>query len=245
MGPLNKRQRQLVVLRDAAMKKRKASLVKRTTNKLGANSIDGCATMLASVDKRSYSRAFLRDADAILEKVIFPMSFPWTHRLETQSRIIPHDIDEMAGVRAAVAVDQLKSATVSGESILTRRSTDPGVTTLSESTLSRKASVPPSKREDYEDEDINIPGELSFRMFEEVQARKRQRIELELVGDETKMISVRIGSTSSRSKVFEAQAPGKLPLIIPTHLPHHLQDKRIVLGMGKADHSERRQKAYN
>jgi hypothetical protein len=189
--------------------------------------------MLASVDKRSYSRALLRDADAILEKVVFPMSFPWTHPPETQSRITPRDIDEMPGVRAAGAVDRFKGATgkrsVSGERIVTRRSTDPGVieyTTSSPSTLSRKALELPLKRDDYEDEDINIPGELSLRMFHEVQARKRQRIELELVGKETKLISVRIGSTSSRSKIFEAQDPGKLPLIIPAHLPHHVQDGR-------------------
>jgi hypothetical protein len=189
--------------------------------------------MLASVDKRSYSRALLRDADAILERVVFPMGFPWTHPQETQSRIIPRDIDEMPGVRTAGAVHQLKSATgkrsISGERIVTRRSTDPGVieyTTFSRSTLSRKALVPPLKRDDSEDDDINIPGELSLRMFQEVQARKRQRIELEMAGKETKLISVRIGSTSSRSKIFEAQDPGKLPLIIPAHLPQHVQDGR-------------------
>jgi hypothetical protein len=161
------------------------------TNKPGADSIDGCAAMLASVDKRSYSRALLRDADAILEKVTFPMSFPWTHRLETQSRIIPHDIDELPGVRAAVAVDQLKGASED--------------TTLSQSTLSRKVLMPPLKRDDSEDDDVNIPGELSFRMFLEVQGRKRQRIELELVDKETKMVSTSIGSP------------------IPTHLPHHVR----------------------
>jgi hypothetical protein len=162
------------------------------TKKLGADSIDGCAAMLASVDKRSYSRALLRDADAILEKVIFPMSFPWTHRLETQSRIIPHDIDEMPGVRAAEAVDQFK-----GE--------------IEDIPLSRKSLMPPSKRDDSEDDDTNIPGELSFRMFQEVQARKRQRIDLELVDNETKTVSARIGST------------------VPTHLPHHVQYGRQML----------------
>jgi hypothetical protein len=34
------------------------------------------AAMLASADKRSAEHCC--DADAILEKVIFPMSFPWT-----------------------------------------------------------------------------------------------------------------------------------------------------------------------
>jgi hypothetical protein len=160
------------------------------SNKPDADSIDGCAAMLASVDKRSYCRELLRDADTILENVIFPMSFPWTHRLETRSRIIPHDIDEMPGVRAAEAVDQLKG--------------EIEYTPLSQSTLSRRAFVPPSKRDDSEDDDANIPGELSFRMFLEVQARKRQRIELELVDKKTKK-SARIGST------------------IPTHLPHHVQ----------------------
>jgi hypothetical protein len=32
-----------------------------------------------------------------------------------------------------------------------------------------------------------------------------------------------MGSTSGRSKIFEAQDPGKLPLI-PAHLTHHIQD---------------------
>jgi hypothetical protein len=221
------------------------SMAASATNKLGADSIDGFAAMLASIDKRSYSRALLRDADEILERVIFPMSFPWTHRLDKKSPIIPYDVDEMPCVRAAEPVDQSKDATsVSDESTLTPRSIYPVRVTLSESTLSRKVSVPPSKRDDYDDEDINIPGELSFRMFLDIQARKRQRIWLELEGNESKMIAERTGSRSSRSKISEAQAPGKLPLVIPTHRAHHLQDKRIVSGMSKADHSKIRQKPF-
>jgi hypothetical protein len=210
------------------------SMAASATNKLGdTDSIDGFAAMLASIDKRSYSRALLRDADEILERVLFPMSFPWTHRPVKKSRIIPYDVDEMPCVRAAEPVDQSKDATVSDEStLLTPRSTDPVRITLAESTLSRKVSVPPSKRDDYEDEDINIPGELSFRMFLDIQARKRQRIWLELEGNETKMMPEPTGSSPTR--------------IVPTHLPHHLRDRRIVSGkgMGKADHSERRRKPH-
>lgn len=177
---------------------------------------------------------------------MFPMSFPWAHPLDPHARIMPRDIDEMPEILAAGEVapfhgnapgKQGDSATVKSRfpcnQLLARRSVDPGViefTTISQASLSHRSSVRPLKRNDRDDEDVRIPGEPSLRMFHEVQARKRQRVSMEQECKKTTLVSVRLGSTSSRSTIFEKpDDDSKRPLLLAAELPQYIQDGRKMM----------------
>lgn len=127
-----------------------------------AISIDACATILAELDSRSYHRSLIEDANNVTEKILQPMSFPWTHKVVDVARNIPCDIDEMIDI--ITADDGLRSPhengnfgfgqyetgrrqIKSGESIVrfsnscdslvsaTRRSSDPGIMEFSTAVL--------------------------------------------------------------------------------------------------------------
>ncbi|CAB9514651.1 expressed unknown protein [Seminavis robusta] len=60
--------------------------------------IDALASTLARVDEGAYTKAVFEDANSILGRIVFPMSFPWGHNIDPVVRNIPRDIDEMPGV---------------------------------------------------------------------------------------------------------------------------------------------------
>mmetsp|Transcript_17654 Transcript_17654/g.44073 ORF Transcript_17654/g.44073 Transcript_17654/m.44073 type:complete len:822 (-) Transcript_17654:75-2540(-) len=64
-------------------------------------SINACATILAELDSRSYHQSMIRDANRITERILQPMSLPWTHKVVPVARNIPCDIDEMIDVVTA------------------------------------------------------------------------------------------------------------------------------------------------
>lgn len=64
-------------------------------------SINACATILAELDARSYQQSLVRDASHIAERILQPMSLPWTHKVLPVARNIPCDIDEMIDVLTA------------------------------------------------------------------------------------------------------------------------------------------------
>jgi hypothetical protein len=53
---------------------------------------------LATLDSRGYQRALIQDANRIAERILLPMSLPWTHKVAPVARNIPCDIDEMIDV---------------------------------------------------------------------------------------------------------------------------------------------------
>ena len=61
-------------------------------------SINACATMIASLDSRAYQRSLIQDANNIAERMLLPVSLPWTHKVAPVARNIPCDIDEMIDV---------------------------------------------------------------------------------------------------------------------------------------------------
>jgi len=206
-----------------------------------ATSIDSCAALLASVDKRAHSRALLQDANQVLEAIVLPMGFPWNHKLDPHARIIPRDIDELPAILTAGADDQIRERMQlkkglqkskkrpPGSRICVQRSADPGVielTSFSEPTMPQRAAVQPLQRNESDDDDVGKAGELSLRVFQEVQTRKRQRVDLQQSCKKTKLVSLRLGSTSSRSTIFELPHEGKLPLLLSAVLPSHVQDGR-------------------
>mmetsp|Transcript_8307 Transcript_8307/g.9522 ORF Transcript_8307/g.9522 Transcript_8307/m.9522 type:complete len:813 (-) Transcript_8307:95-2533(-) len=138
-------------------------------------SIDACATILAELDSRSYHRCLMQDASNVTQKILQPMSLPWTHKVVPVARNIPCDIDEMIdiftiddGLHTPYEIGnfgfgqfetgrQMKG----GESIVrlanssnsfrfaTRRSSDPGIIDFSTFVLPSNSSYPP-------DEDFSV-----------------------------------------------------------------------------------------
>jgi len=66
-----------------------------------ARSINECAALLARADEESYQRAVLQDATSILERILFPMSFPWNHSIVPAIKNFPKDIDELPAILQA------------------------------------------------------------------------------------------------------------------------------------------------
>jgi hypothetical protein len=137
-------------------------------------SIDACATILAELDSRSYHRCLIQDASNITQKVLQPMSLPWTHKVKPVARNIPCDIDEMIDILTAddglhtpyengnfgfgqfetgrrIAGQSIVSLANSSESFrsATRRSSDPGIIDYS-TTMLPSTSYPP--------EDFSVTG---------------------------------------------------------------------------------------
>jgi hypothetical protein len=62
--------------------------------------LDELATMLVQLDKRAYQRALRHDANNLFEKIILPMSLPWSHQDSAFARMMrmPFDIDDLVAV---------------------------------------------------------------------------------------------------------------------------------------------------
>ena len=56
---------------------------------------------MAELDARSYQQSLVHDASNIAERILQPMSLPWTHKVAPVARNIPCDIDEMIDVFTA------------------------------------------------------------------------------------------------------------------------------------------------
>ena len=64
------------------------------------------------------------------------------------------------------------------------------------------------------------PGDLSYRIFEHVQDSKRRKLEAGMARLKTSMISFKVGSTSSRSRLFnKSDSQARMPLLLPADLP--------------------------
>lgn len=194
------------------------------------------------MDRRAYNRELLRDANSVLENILFPCSFPWNHPMEPVIKNIPRDIDEMYGIKAIIddfsrdfrgKVEKLASVCQTGKTrAVSRRSEDPGVVEhtvikhyvapeRTSNSISRKRTV----REVYGD--TSVPGELSLQLY------RSSRIQAKLNSDnknEKTMLSLRLGSTSSRRTIFQSSNDSqKAPLLLPALLPVEVQDGRKLL----------------
>ncbi len=67
-------------------------------NNGSTKAINECASLLAQVDDESYQRAILQDASCILERIVFPMCFPWNHSIIPAIKNFPKDIDELPAI---------------------------------------------------------------------------------------------------------------------------------------------------
>jgi hypothetical protein len=108
-----------------------------------------------------------------------------------------------------------------------QRSSDPGVMELTVSykaTQAQRHLAYSPKPYDPREEDPSLPGEMSLRMYQEVQRRKKPRLAMESVNQRKTMISLRLCSSSSRSTLFDLQGSNRIPLLLPAIFPKHFQD---------------------
>ncbi|GKY99515.1 hypothetical protein MPSEU_000905700 [Mayamaea pseudoterrestris] len=190
-----------------------------------AGSIEACAAILASIDERAYSRAVLRDADALLHRVVLPMSFPWFQSSEEEiSQVIARDIDELNGIVTANE-QHVPNGTCCSDDITAsvRRTSDPGVLELTSFTQPLKRLVqPPFVGPTCPTDNPLHPGELSLRMFHDIRSRDRVKRELETRRRKRTYISFNIASTSSRSTIFDPHHETLQPLLLAAILPHEV-----------------------
>jgi hypothetical protein len=207
--------------------------------------IDSCARTLASLDERASARAQIRAANSLVHSLLIPLSLPWAHPQEPVYKAVPRDIEDLPGLLTVgdCIPDQethgkfgrLRSSSHPSNTVAaTRRSHDPGVVQLTTffcptRAQAHLASLATSYNQVYGDS--SLPGELSLRMYEIVQTRKRRRGEMEGANKSTTLVSFRLASTSSRLSIFDDCEGGMLPLYMEALLPRIVQDGTRTNGL--------------
>jgi len=203
-------------------------------NKEKESLLDTCARFLSEVDTKGQERALLRDANVVLEKILLPMSFPWAHGIRPIVKTVPYDIDEMYGIRidqsasdsSGDQVDRINS--MSENYYSARRSKDPGVIEFikyTKQTLAKRSFVRQTKVDVLTSPHETVPGFFTHNMYQEVQQRKRRRLDAYISHKTTSLLSIRFGGSSSRSTIFDDVPEGRYALILPL-----LQPKDVVEG---------------
>ena len=64
-------------------------------------SVEGCASFLAMMDERAYSRMLLCSANQLSREILEPLSLPWMHKGNPVTRNMPFDLDDMAEILMA------------------------------------------------------------------------------------------------------------------------------------------------
>jgi hypothetical protein len=112
--------------------------------------------------------------------------------------------------------------------ISSTRTEDPGVLELLTYVLPSNSQSRwlqgPTKLQFSRVKDPMIQGESSLQMYKEVLTRKRRRAEFERANTNKKLISFRVGSTSSRSTIFDPSEVNKVPLFLQATYPRQVQD---------------------
>lgn len=210
---------------------------------------DSCAVALASLDRRACARVQMRDANTILEQLLLPISFPWSQCKDMLYKPLPRDIDEMSIIMHGEdehSVVELNSETVRALAtanipdnihISTSRTEDPGVLELRTYTKPTASRIRTIKRicsmgvHAPKHEESMMHGERSLQMYHEVQLKKRRREEINEKNTIKKLISFRVGCTSSRSTVFSQSELSNDPLFLQATYPKHIQDGTKKFGL--------------
>lgn len=200
----------------------------------------------------------LQDANAILEGFLFPMSFPYAHNVVPVVKNIPRDIDEMLAIQTIEDADHevcnlanqnfdlgfLHKETEKSrkgrqrKSAVARRGDNPGVieliTTSSQPNIEHGSQDSPFF--DYEDVDTNKKGDLSLKVFEQIQASKRQKLQVGLSRRKTMHVSVKVGCSSTRPSLFSKTKAG-FPLLLPAFVDPQAtsKHKRGMFLLGRND----------
>jgi hypothetical protein len=221
-------------------------------------SVDVCATMLAALDTRSYQQSLVRDANRVVERILEPLAFPWTHKVIPVARNLPCDIDELIDLitlddglyspfenggfgfgrfdtgqfrscESSVILPNSSSAFRSA----TRRSNDPGVIEFT------TISLPPHQFERFwldEPVEVECPNTrfngvgTELRCFETIQAIKKRKVEQARSSIRTTKISVRINSSSSRSLILNETQTTRKGGAFPPHLLEATLPQEVQIG---------------
>eukprot|EP00977_Amphora_coffeiformis_P002325 scaffold437_cov159-Amphora_coffeaeformis.AAC.4 len=214
--------------------------------------VDVAADQLARIDDRSYRRDQTKDAESVLSELVLPMSFPWTHR------VIPHqvtsrDIDDLEGIvtcqeevpgqdRLGALLETTTWTLPQHQTVAARRSSqDPGIINffrfrtpqfMDLSTEQSSVGLPGAKSDEE-----GIYGDSGF--LDEINHRKRRRIDIMESNAERFTVSIRFGGSSSRSSLRPTDASLGEPLMLLAKLPNE------VAGGRKLDASLAAKEAYS
>jgi len=216
------------------------------TDEISDNSfIESAANALVEIDPRARARDQIRDSDKLLHELLFPMAFPWAHPYHNEQLHKVTDLEEMPAILAAG--NSTPDYKVHGEfghlrssrapkttQVAARRSNDPGVvefTSFFKPSQAQRHFTCVQRRFDRSEDDPSLPGELSLRMYKEVHERKRKRQLFEQANKKTKLVSFRMGSTSSRSSIFDdVEVSENKLLLLPANCPKSLQEGTRLSG---------------
>lgn len=179
--------------------------------------IEYCAAALVSFDRRANARDQIQDADKLLHQLVLPMSIPWGHSNKTLHKAIHFDIEDCPAIlRADCSKPEyreygefrnlLNSGQPKSVQVAARRSEDPGVvefTSFFQPSIAQIHHMYSPTHLDPLEGDPSLPGELSLRLYNELLERKRKRQKVEHANLNTLHISLRLGSTSTRSTILK------------------------------------------
>lgn len=220
--------------------------VANETDELSDNAlIESFANALVDINPRARARDQIRDSDKLLHELLLPMSFTWAHPNKPIHKLMPYDLEEMPAIFAADnsnpeykvhgEFSHLRSSRVPRSTqVAARRSNDPGVvefTSFFKPSQAQRHLSCVQRRFDPSEDDPNLPGELALRMYREVHERKRKHQLFEQANKKTKLVSFRLGSTSSRSSIFDdvEMSENKL-LMLLANFPKFLQEGTRISG---------------
>lgn len=206
-------------------------------------SLDTAAFLLADLDRESYQRDLLRDAESVLSNVTFPMSFPWNAPVMMVPRNVARDIDELSPIitiddrpeygdfgRASDPHQHRSKKSLSAYMTAHRSDEDPGVIKLT-------TKIPLSLAQTEMIESINFQpntmtwsnelGDFGMQMYRRV--KTREELESRFLHDNTDIayISLRLrGSSTRRHLVSVEKASDFSPLLLRALLPEEVREGR-------------------
>lgn len=202
--------------------------------------IEEVADQLARLDDQAYRREQTKDTNAILSQLVLPMSLPWTHRIQSY-RGISHDIDELEGIveyeeefpgeDRMGELDETRTYSLPEHHVeaARRNSQDPGIVeyTRFRTPRSINVSTEPTRaieRDVPSGEDAGEDTPVGF--IEEIESRKRRRIDI--IGESTEKftVSIRFGGSSSRSSLWPTNVSLREPLVLQAKLPPEIPGGR-------------------
>lgn len=196
----------------------------------------------------------LRDSNSILDNIVFPMSFPWNHHVPPVLKSVPFDIDDLLGSQTfetnlldqgdfgkfvEVPTEATDSGILPSETrAAAKRTEDPGVilfTEISPPTILQRTFTGGLLSDCVDGDDSFLPGGPSLRSMQEARSKKRRREEIEVSNLKTVEVSIRFGSTSSRSSVLVPPNPNSHVLMLPALLPNSVHDGHRVCATNVED----------
>ena len=201
--------------------------------------LDEAADHLARIDEWAYRRDQTEDADSVLSQLVLPMSLPWTHRVISH-QVISRDIDELEGIVTCHeefpsedrlgAVSETCTWTIpQHHTVAARRSSrDPGIIKFVRIRTPRmldlcnepiSAGLP-----------LTTPGDKGIEtgslFLDEINHRKRRRIDIIESNTEHFTVSIRFGGSSSRSSLRPTDSSLGETLMLLAKLPSEVAGGR-------------------